>query len=160
MRKGSTGTGKKESCAAVIIAAIVLMGCSQAATGDSPDFNKVPAGEQSYVSFFDGDVIKGSEVRVTGGVPVWEMGTKQDISRIPADDVCTVMCYRIQMSDEDVRPIQAVAEDGSTLEYVGKKYDGAGYPLGGGWYGFLIPNGLEKYAIRAGDSLFMVQEDN
>lgn len=159
MRRRCKETGKKRPCAALIISAVLLTGCAQATAGEAPDLAQSSAGEEAYVSFFDGDVVKGAETRITGGIPSWEMERVPDTSMIPMDDVCTLICYKVQMSDPDIRPVQAAMPNGKTLEYMGRKYDGAGYPLGEGWYGFLIPNGLDEYAIRIGNTLFMVQED-
>ena len=153
MRRTDQSRGKKRSCA-LIAALILLTGCSKITAGTSPDIQATPAeAETDVTEYFDGDGVIKAQVTIGKGVPVWEAPGSPDTSRIPQDDICTLMCHKIDLTG-DVRPIQAVSENGAQIELMGVEYDGAGYPIGNGWYGFLIPNGYGKYYIKIGNKIF------
>ena len=136
---------------------MALSGC----TGNvsAGDINDIPtpgyASGAAKITWDTGLETMTAGITVSSPVPIIETGLSIP-DEIPVDETCTLMCIKITgcRDIQMIRPIRALDPDRKTISYLGKSYDGAGYYLGGEWYGFLIPNGSGSFTVQIADTYF------
>jgi hypothetical protein len=66
--------------------------------------------------------------------------------------------FGFKLSTITSMPIEITNENGNVITIGGESYDGTCYELGDGWYMAYIPNGLTKFGIKIGNTIFLHQD--
>ena len=139
----------------------MLGGCGVVTSGVATQYEteSVKAVGKGKVSWFDAGQAKTANIEISSLTERSELPFEADVSRIPLTATTSLKCFRLISSDDvsGLYDMQALSMDMKPLIYVNTVYDGAVYPLGGEWYGVIVPNGFnEKFLIRIGNVYFEV----